>query len=345
MAIPNMQIGRVEADPMGVPIAASMSKGADDSFARLLQDSVANEQSTPEPAPKAREEQTVPENEVPEAQSSRTEPRDNGTDVDQTDDHGGDSESDTDTSTTDLGADVTESISRGETERQNKTAGKGTDSPRTSTQTNEPLIAATLQSQAANQQQFNGIAPGSGAQNAAAAVRTVEPTIRGTASAAQANGSTPKAAHVQTGYSTKSAQQAQMLEQARDSVFKQILMKLHGDGGEVRMRLDPPDLGQLDLRMTVEGGNKLSLQISAERQDINQLLQRHLDELKLTLQESGLEVTDAEVQTRSEFEQHNESEGNGSGESSAPSDSNAEQADLPTQARGFISAQGLDFWV
>jgi len=41
---------------------------------------------------------------------------------------------------------------------------------------------------------------------------------------------------VTAGYRTNNAASAQLLEQARDSVFKQILLKLNDDGGEMRMR-------------------------------------------------------------------------------------------------------------
>ena len=133
-----------------------------------------------------------------------------------------------------------------------------------------------------------------------------------------------------------------MLEQARDSVFKQIMMKMNADGGEVRMRLEPPDLGQLDLRMTVEGGNKLSLTLSADRQDINQMLHRHLEELKQALQQNGLEITGAEVQTRSEFESQQAQRDNADGE--VASEESAQDADTPSHPKGFITAEGLDFW-
>ena len=36
MAIPNIQLGRVESDPMGVPVATSMRRTEDGGFERLL---------------------------------------------------------------------------------------------------------------------------------------------------------------------------------------------------------------------------------------------------------------------------------------------------------------------
>src|SRR5690606_25045264 len=80
-------------------------------------------------------------------------------------------------------------------------------------------------------------------------------------------------------YRTTAPAGAELLEHARDSVFKQILLQLQPDGGERRLRLEPPDLGELDLRLLVENGNRLSLAIAAERADLAQLLQKHLAEL------------------------------------------------------------------
>ena len=181
-------------------------------------------------------------------------------------------------------------------------------------------------------------------QQGPAVARTGEPLIRGAATAQQASATPAKAANVQTGYATKSVHSMQMLEQARDSVFKQIMMKLNDDGGEMRMRLQPPELGQLDLRMTVEGGNKLSLLIAAERTDMAQLLQRHIEELKTTLAENGLEVTGAEVQTRDDFERQ-EAARDAQGDAGAShQEAFAEDAASAPQQRGYITAEGLDFW-
>lgn len=324
---------------MAVPIAASMQAGKDNSFDRVLRDAASKEQSSPATPEKARQEDepidsnlTNGSQDVPAPQDVDTkEPADSQLDVRED----GDREA-----ATELEADVTESIQRGEPEQQAMSAGKGTDSPRTSQMSSEPLIAASLQQLPIAQQQFAANAQTQ--VQATATAKAIDPTVSGLTSSAAASSTASKMPSVQGAYSAKSAAQAQMLEQARDSVFKQILMKLNSEGGEVRMRLEPPDLGQLDLRMTVEGGNKLSLQISAERQDINHLLQRHLDELKQSLQASGLEITGAEVQTRSEFHHQQAQRDAANGE--VAGDDATDSITAAPQARGYITAEGLDFW-
>lgn len=157
---------------------------------------------------------------------------------------------------------------------------------------------------------------------------------------------TPVAAAAVAGsYRTNNAASAELLAQARDSVFQQILVKLAGDGGgEMRLVLQPPDLGQLDLRLVMDQGNRLNLTIAAERQDMAQLLQRHLDELKQTLQQAGLEVAGAQVQTRSEYERQRREQDAGPQGAVAAAEPAPNGLTDSNRARGFLRADGLDFW-
>lgn len=334
--------GRVELDPMQVPRAASMATGRDESFAQVLQQAIARDDepaahaARPEP-----EDEAPPENAVPTAPASEPDAEVGALLVEDAAQYAA---SDPTPSHTAVGpADVTENIRRGEPVRQ-ETAGKGADSPRTSApRTGEPLLAAVVQQKAAAP---NAPLAASGARGVAAvgsASATSAPTRGIDAAAARPNAPLPAPA-IQAPYRADTAASAQLLEHARDSVFKQILMQLRDDGGEMRLRLQPPELGELDLRLVVESGNRLSLQIAADRSDIAQLLQRHLDELKHTLQQSGLEVTGAHVQTRSEFaREQRERDGRSADGDARPTTMPCEPT-LATPHRGFISATGLDFW-
>jgi flagellar hook-length control protein FliK len=149
----------------------------------------------------------------------------------------------------------------------------------------------------------------------------------------------------QTGYRTLNAQAVQLNEQARDSVFKQILFKLGKDGGEMRMRLEPPELGQLDLRMTVENGNTVRLSIGAERADLRDLLLSGLDELKKQLEQSGLSVAHAEVHTQHGGGSKHGDEHADHSHSTASGEGDVDTSASPSARTGWITAQGLDFWV
>jgi hypothetical protein len=334
--------GHVEMDPMAVPQAASMATGRDDRFEQMLQETVDAPIET-EPAVAEREAEAIADEPEPVAPPT-DEPRERA-EPDPLDDLGTATDETLASShaAAPTGAEVTDHIRRGEPERQ-ETAGKGSDSPRTSRPSVEPLLAAVMQhgNQTANQPfvvapAARGIAAVGGARAAGEAV------LRGTEGLAARAGAVLRAPATAAAYRTDSTAQAQLLDQARDSVFKQILMQLTGDGGEVRMRLQPPELGELDLRMVVEHGNQLSLTIAAEREDLQQLLEQHLDELKHTLQQAGLEVTSAHVQTRGEFarEQQQRQQANDDGAAAAAA-GKAATKNLPRPTT--IGGSGLDFW-
>ncbi|HEX5052309.1 MAG TPA: flagellar hook-length control protein FliK [Planctomycetota bacterium] len=234
---------------------------------------------------------------------------------------------------------------RGESVRQ-ETAGKGADSPRQpsrpASSISEQLLVAAVQRTVGNAA-GPAVEPAAGVQAVAGGGAVREAMTHGIDGPGARTSLPARAPTVTAGYRTNAAASAELLEQARDSVFKQILMKLNQDGGEMRMRLEPPELGELDLRLLVEGGNKLSLTIAAERQDMAQLLQRHLDELRQSLQGAGLDVTSAQVQTRGEFarqQQQADARHGGGGSAFVP----AEERARPAPRGGYISAEGLDFW-
>ncbi len=334
--------GRVESDPMAVPKAASMAMGRDNSFENVLQQVVDADETRvvdAEPIPSTDNaiaaESAPVEDQAPE-QQPQTADRANDDST-----HAGTADPLATSHAAGPDAEVTETTRRGEPERQ-ATAGKGADSPRPSSPTVEPLLATALQYTVAARvattaEPANGVSAIGGARTAG------EAPTRGIDGPMARPGTPSRAPAVAAGYRTNSAASAKLLEQTRDSIFKQIMMKLTGDGGEMRMRLDPPELGELDLHLVVEGGNKLSLSIAAERQDLAHLLQRHLDELKQTLENAGLEVSSAQVQTRSEFARDRQNE------RTAPehlAETNTHTDELPRTARrgGYVTAEGLDFW-
>ena len=141
----------------------------------------------------------------------------------------------------------------------------------------------------------------------------------------------------------------QTLEAQRASVFKQIAMRVTPERGEMRMRLDPPELGHLDLHMVVEKSGSARLQIVAERPEVVAILERHLGELKQTLADQGIDVAEAEIQ----FGQRGQAKG-GLGEPESGSEfgqhddtHSAEESEASDGIRnpGYITADGLDYWV
>ena len=112
----------------------------------------------------------------------------------------------------------------------------------------------------------------------------------------------------------------------------------------VRVRLQPPEFGELDVRLVVENGNQLNLTIAAERADMTQLLQRHLDELKHSLQAAGLDVAGASVHTRGEGSRDGARDQRGQGGVFAGDTDEQAAATTTPRLGGYVSAEGLDFW-
>lgn len=65
-------------------------------------------------------------------------------------------------------------------------------------------------------------------------------------------------------------------------------------GGQARIQLVPPQLGQLDLRVTLTE-NAVQVSISADRGQVAELLARHVPELRQVLQAQGLQVDRLDV--------------------------------------------------
>lgn len=333
--------GRVEADPMRIPTGTASAAASP--FEQVLQQSTrvddramatpkptreapAESERPAEPAPRDPEREPAADPIAEAVEDQITEPVTPG-------------------QVETAKPDVTESTSRGEPVRQ-ETAGKGADSPRTSARDNEPLLAAVVQ-RAATPAAISPVVggPAIGAVEGARAATTGNAPTRGVDGGAPKTGTALPTPAATGSYKTTSTASAQLLEQSRDSVFKQILMRLDGTGGEMRLRLEPPELGELHLRLVMDHGNKMTLAIAAERQDIAQLLQQHLAALEQTLKSAGIEVAGAEVQTQSEFDRQSREHDAQQAATFAGGSADEPAAPQPTfRPRGFVAAEGLDFW-
>jgi flagellar hook-length control protein FliK len=147
------------------------------------------------------------------------------------------------------------------------------------------------------------------------------------------------------GFKTYSAQATELATRIRESIFKKIAFEMLPDGGRMSVRLDPPELGQLDIHMVVEKGSVVKLSIGAERSEVAQMLDRHMPDLKEHLNSQGIDVQNAEVFTH-DFRGETFAEGK-----SEPGSSSEDMGEPETQetrgmpGTGYITAEGLDFWV
>lgn len=330
--------GRVASNPMLVPAPASMATGRSTEFAEVLEQVVADQapsDEAPAEAP-ARDEIAPPTAETPQSSASDTPQQPDPEESSQLEWH-----------THPAANSATGPALAAEAGAETLSGRVGTGPEATNNRAQAPWSHGQAEPTGLAEGPIGhgtGFAPATTQATpvAVAGKTSGEGMVRGLEGAWSKQGSPTRAAAVAAGYRTHNAAAAQRMEMARESVFQQILLKLHDGGGEMRLRLDPPEFGELDLRLVLHEGNKLSLSIAAERQEMAQLLQKHLDQLRQTLESAGLQVTDAQVGARSQ--QH------GDRESSPPLWQDADKqsgAPQPSTARsgGYLHADGLDFWV
>ncbi|MBN1267448.1 MAG: flagellar hook-length control protein FliK [Anaerolineales bacterium] len=99
---------------------------------------------------------------------------------------------------------------------------------------------------------------------------------------------------------TAEAQPAVILPQIEDGITQ--LMKSRKTS--IRIQLQPEDLGRIRIKL-VQDNNGLRVAMSAEQQDTNQLLERHLHTLQKSLSDAGIQLTGFDIGSRN---QHNPSQ-------------------------------------
>lgn len=333
------QFGRIEFDPMSVPLAKSGANTAGSSFADRL-DQV-NRRAEPEfvrDEPKAHASE--PECETPCEAPHADEPTEEVTTTEVAR-----QELPTDASAAPVAVPNEPVISReSPTRRDDAGEGVGVSLEPSSGKSSLPLSKAAAKSTTASAVAAPAafvLQPLEAVQQAKATVRAEVDRLVGVEGSAPARATS--AASAASGYRTRNAFAVQLDEQARDSVFKQILFKLGKEGSEMRVRLEPPELGELDLHLTVDAANSLRLSITTERSDLRDLLRDGLQQLEQDLQATGLKIAHTEVNARDGREPRQPLDfGTAAGGSTNDAESEAPAAAVRS---GWVSANGLDFWV
>jgi flagellar hook-length control protein FliK len=118
-------------------------------------------------------------------------------------------------------------------------------------------------------------------------------------------------------------------------------------GGTARIQLFPPQLGGLELRVTVNQG-AVQLSIVADRAAIADLMQHHLPELRHALQLPGLAVERVEIAHResnlTEGERDTRPHGDGveREDSSEPREQSGREEEGSPGVESWTGADGLD---
>jgi flagellar hook-length control protein FliK len=79
---------------------------------------------------------------------------------------------------------------------------------------------------------------------------------------------------------------------AAAQVAREIVRRFDGDATKFELRLDPPELGRVEVRLEVTRDHRVTAVIAADSPQALTELARHARELQQTLQSAGLELTD-----------------------------------------------------
>jgi flagellar hook-length control protein FliK len=95
-----------------------------------------------------------------------------------------------------------------------------------------------------------------------------------------------------------------------DQVFKHMSLQTRGEASEMRMRLDPPSLGEVRVTVRVEEG-RMHAQIEVSQPSVKVVLETNMPQLRQSLSDSGIEVRRIDVCTSGSSMSRESHEGNG----------------------------------
>jgi flagellar hook-length control protein FliK len=109
--------------------------------------------------------------------------------------------------------------------------------------------------------------------------------------------SAPTSARETAGASAELRALPELPVENESEILRQFRVLLHEGGGRARIQLHPPQLGGLDLRITIMN-DTVQLSVIADRGAVAELLSRHLPELRQALEAHGMQIDRAEVDVR-----------------------------------------------
>jgi flagellar hook-length control protein FliK len=122
-----------------------------------------------------------------------------------------------------------------------------------------------------------------------------------------------------------------------------IAARAQSGSNQFDIRLDPPELGRIDVRLDVDGSGQVTTHMTAERSDTLQLLQSQQPQIEQALQDAGLKTADNGLQFTLRDQSFSGQNNNGSGsQSNTSAQVVIPDADLtPIAATQIYSRAGL----
>jgi flagellar hook-length control protein FliK len=156
---------------------------------------------------------------------------------------------------------------------------------------------------------------------------------------------TPAAASIQTPVQTQhvTAPDESGLRTApiASQVGHEIVRRFGGGSTQFDIRLDPPELGRVDVRLEVSRDQRVTATISADTPQALHELARHARDLEQTLQSAGLELSDSGLSF--DLRQGGDDRGRANSDSGAASAANA-RADTSSAEQTPVARPRLEGW-
>jgi flagellar hook-length control protein FliK len=138
---------------------------------------------------------------------------------------------------------------------------------------------------------LGNVAPPQGQADTAAAAKASTDAVQSLGAVTQANHANAAAAAVAPAAANASAQtQAALVPVAGLAV--EIATQAHAGKNHFEIRLDPPELGRIDVRLHVDRDGNVSSRLVVDRADTLDLLKRDAQSLERALQQAGLKTSD-----------------------------------------------------
>jgi len=111
-----------------------------------------------------------------------------------------------------------------------------------------------------------------------------------------------------------------------ENIVSSVRTQLLPRGGNMQMRLDPPELGALTISLKLIDG-RMTASFTAENDDATRMLSQNLGQLKSTLEASGVQVQRIDVKTATEANTNSNSRDEGSKDQQKQSDGSWQQSE------------------
>ena len=131
---------------------------------------------------------------------------------------------------------------------------------------------------------------------------------------------------------------------ASAQVAREIVRQFDGENTRFELRLDPPELGRVEIRLEVSRDNRVTAVVAADNPQALAELARHARDLEQMLQSSGLELTENGLSF--DLRQGGDSDadaGDGASNNARGSDAETDTPNTQTSARplGFERWRGV----